>query len=67
MKKKTYRNTMMWVLNNKAVILTIIMLMVSVILTSGTALGSHNITGVMRQISVLAFISLGYTLSLIHI
>lgn len=64
MKKKTYRNTMMWVLNNKAVILTIIMLMVSVILTSGTALGSHNITGVMRQISVLAIISIGYTIIL---
>ena len=62
MKKKNH--ALLLILNNKAIILTLLMLLVSVILTKGTALGSNNIAGVMRQISVLAIISIGYTILL---
>ena len=64
MKKNKYGNAIMLLLNNKAIILTILMLAVSVIMTHGTALSNENITGVMRQISVLAIISIGYTILL---
>ena len=54
----------MFALNNKAMILTVMMLLISVILTSGTSLTAQNMTGVMRQISVLAIISIGFTIIL---
>lgn len=64
MNKAKSRNTLMFLLNNKAMILTIIMMAVSVVLTSGMSLTGNNITGIMRQISVLAIISIGYTIIL---
>lgn len=64
MGKGKNRNIFMFALNNKAMILTVLMLIVSVILTSGTSLTVQNMTGVMRQISVLAIISIGFTIIL---
>lgn len=54
----------MFVLNNKAMILTILLLVISFILTEGMAATGHNVAGVMRQISVLAIISIGFTIIL---
>lgn len=64
MDKGKNRNILMFALNNKAMILTVLMLIISVILTSGTSLTVQNMTGVMRQISVLAIISIGFTIIL---
>ena len=40
MNKNKHGNVIMLILNNKAIILTILMLIVSVIMTSGTALSN---------------------------
>lgn len=64
MKRGTCRGALMFALNNKAMILTVMMLLISVILTSRTSLTAQNMTGVMRQISVLAIISIGFTIIL---
>lgn len=53
-----------FVLNNKAFLLMILMMFCSAIMTQGMSTTSYNIAGVMRQISVLAIISVGFTLIL---
>ena len=64
MEKKGPARGLMFALNNKAILLTILMLLVSITLTGGASLSGNNMTGVMRQISVLAIISIGYTIIL---
>lgn len=64
MDKGKKQNALMLVLNNKAMILTILMLIVSIVLTAGASATGQNVAGVLRQISVLAIISIGFTIIL---
>ena len=54
----------MFFLNNKAFLLMVLMAAVSVILTNGLAVTPYNLSGIARQIAVLAIVSIGYTVIL---
>lgn len=55
---------MMFMIDNKALLLMVTMILTSILLTNGLAVSSENIAGIMRQVSVLAIISVGFTLLL---
>lgn len=51
-------------LNNKAFLLMLLMAVVSIVLTQGLAITPYNLSGIARQIAVLAIVSIGYTVIL---
>lgn len=63
-KNKSNFSGLLFVLNNKAFLLMILVLILSVVLTGGMSVTGYNIAGIMRQISVLAIISIGFTIIL---
>lgn len=63
-KNKSNFNGLLFILNNKAFILMIIVMILSVFLTKGMSATGYNIAGIMRQIAVLAIISIGFTVIL---
>lgn len=60
-KTQTKPNITMFVLNNKALLLMLMVAVLSVILTKGMSISAVNISGIARQISVSAIISIGIT------
>ncbi len=55
-------NVLMFLLNNKAMLLMILVAVFAAVFTGGLFVSSRNIDNVTRQVSVLAIVAIGYTI-----